>query len=59
MRKRENSDAIKIVREFQKKYRETIPQKPQEAYKWNVNPPAVNEGSLTQKNYFQDSQSAL
>lgn len=52
-----HSDALRIVREFQREYRETIPHKPTERYEWTANPPSVTEGALKQKNYAQDSQS--
>ena len=50
-----NSDAIRIVREFQKKYRENMPVKENVYNQWQINPSSVAEGMLRQKNYGSGS----
>jgi len=50
-----NSDAIRIVREFQKKYRENIPAKENIYSRWRTNPSSVAEGTLRQKSYESGS----
>lgn len=45
---------LKIVRDFQKKYRESKTNAPDITYKWEANPSSSVE--LTQKNYAPDSQ---
>ncbi len=50
-------DALKVVREFQRKYRKTIPIKGNLDYAWEVNPNSA--GQLKQKNYTGDFQLVL
>lgn len=50
----QEQDALKIVREFQRKYRKTIPDKGHLDYTWEANPTAA--GQLKQKNYIEDFQ---
>ena len=57
--RKHNSDAIRIVRDFQKQYRETIPHTQSEKYQWTVNPPSITEGTLRQQSYVQGFQSIL
>lgn len=54
--KKEETNPLKIVREFQKKYRSNIPIKRIE-YTWNATSNSVAE--LKQKNYSLGSQSIL
>ena len=48
------TDPLKIVKEFQEKYRRTIPKTHNIEYRWEANPGSV--GELKQKNYFVDFQ---
>ncbi|GEM_PF-5056343 len=54
---RNQSDALRIVREFQKQYRQTNSDGQSSKYQWTTNPGSATEGVLRQRNYFQDSQS--
>lgn len=50
-----SSDAIRVVREFQKKHRENIPVKENIYNQWQINPSSAVEGMLKQKNYGSGS----
>lgn len=50
-------DALRIVREFQRKYRRTIQDKGDLNYTWEANPNSV--GELKQKSYLEDSRLIL
>lgn len=52
---RKKSDAIRTVREFQKKYRENIPVKENIYNQWRTNPSSVAKVMLKQKNYGSGS----
>ena len=51
-------DPLKTVREFQRKYRNTIPHHKNLEYKWETNPPS-SVGEVKQRNYSEGSQSIL
>lgn len=50
-------EALRIVREFQKKYRSTIPDKTSLDYTWESNPNSV--GQLQQRSCSEGFQSVL
>ncbi len=54
-----NSEALRIVREFQKQYRETIPHTDPTKYQWNIRQASTDEGVLKAQNYNQGSLSIL